>query len=438
MAEDRGTRIHSTGPCALTTLNSMKKTPLLLVAAFCAAPLAYGTVTVEDVGGVSLPRDGSLTGASWTNASNNRMAQIKSRSNTQVGTNRVASIRQDDFGDYTGLIVSNFNSWKAVAEDFPGAPSQEWGNQYNRGIWIYGDTDFFPADYTVSRQWETWNSNTLVWEDFGAASSTRLNTSNNVRVRYGVGTDGVAGTSDDQQLSSQNMSLPTRSLIFVGPAMALTAGGSEDNQQAIENTLSFARSKHLAAKITVTNTTTNTIVKTIWVGGSASAPAAPIISSSGHTQTGVSLEWADVDGELAYRVETSSNGGVNWTAAATVAPGTTSYTVSGLNAGTGYSFRVIAVGDPLESTSNTLIITTSLSLEAGDLVLNSDGTTTFKVTGPATGSEQVHNLVEWSTDLINWSPAPAGTVVTGSGTTWSVVIPAPRDDRRFFRSRWLE
>jgi len=415
----------------------MKTIILLLVAALSAASITPAAVIVEDMGGASLPRDNGLVGESWLNASNNRMAQIKSRSNAQVGTNRSAAIREDSFGDYTGMIVSSFNSWKSVAESFPGAPSQEWGNQYNRAIWIHGDTDFIPADYTYSRQWKVWNPNTLAWENFGTASTTRLNTSNHVRVRYGVGSDGVAGTSDDQQLASQNMSLPTRSFIFIGSGLALTAGGTGNNQQQIDNTRSFDIANHLAAQITVTNTATNTIAKVIWIGGSATAPAAPVITSTGHTQTTAALGWNDVSGELAYRVEQSTNGGVDWTTVVTVGPNTTAYTVPGLSAGTEYHFRVTAIGDAGDSISNSVSVTTSLFLEVGGLILNSNGTTTFTVTGPATGTEQVRNLAEMSNDLVNWSPLPAGTSVSGSGLNWSVNVPGPMQGRCFFRAVWI-
>ncbi len=417
----------------------MKTQIAAIFAAFITALTATATITVENMGGASLPRytDGnlSLTGQSWTFASNNRMAQILSRSNATVGSDRSASIRQDSFGDFTGMVTSSaFNSWKAVTETFPPAPSREWGNQHFQGIWIYGD-DFVPAEYSVTKQWWIWNESLSLFEALVTSptpDTTILNTANNFRVRYSVGVDGQPGTSDDVPLASQNMSLPTRSFIYGGIGMSFGAGGAGDNQQKVANTLTYLRGKHPMAELTVTHIPTSTVVKTICVGEFSSI-ASPVLTAT-HTDTTVTLNWSDVSNELVYRVQQTDDNGVTWTTIAMRPANTTNFVVPGLVPNSYHGFRVVAVASGAEGVSNVELEQTSIFFGTPTLTIDSQGRSVLRVTGPAQNGDWVKYYLEMSSDLVNWSYAPEGTTVTGSVEAgWTVTVPAMSGGRCFFR-----
>jgi len=72
-------------------------------------------------------------------------------------------------------------------------------------------------------------------------------------------------------------------------------------------------------------------------------PAAPVLFSATSSATSVGLAWSDVDGELGYSIERSSDGTTGWTSIGSTDQDVTSYTDAGLASGTTYYYRVVAV-----------------------------------------------------------------------------------------------
>jgi len=69
---------------------------------------------------------------------------------------------------------------------------------------------------------------------------------------------------------------------------------------------------------------------------------APVLSATG-SSTSIELEWTDVDGEVLYRIERSSDGAGDWAGIGTTGQGITSFTDAGLAPATTYYYRVVAV-----------------------------------------------------------------------------------------------
>jgi hypothetical protein len=72
-------------------------------------------------------------------------------------------------------------------------------------------------------------------------------------------------------------------------------------------------------------------------------PTAPVLLSAAGSATSVDLAWSDVEGELSYQVQRSSDGINAWTDIGTTGQDVTSYTDTGLAAATTYYYRVVAV-----------------------------------------------------------------------------------------------
>ena len=72
-------------------------------------------------------------------------------------------------------------------------------------------------------------------------------------------------------------------------------------------------------------------------------PTAPVLLSAAGSATSVDLAWSDVEGELSYQVQRSSDGINGWTDIGTTGQDVTSYTDTGLPAATTYYYRVVAV-----------------------------------------------------------------------------------------------
>jgi len=148
--------------------------------------------------------------------------------------------------------------------------------------------------------------------------------------------------------------------------------------------------------------------------GAPAAPAKPTVAA-GDQQVAVS--WvAPSDGGspvTGYRVEWSSDNGVNWTVVTpSPGPGDDSVVVTGLANGTSYVFRVVAINVRGDSAAST----------------NSDPAMPNVVPGAPTGVEVLAGngqaLMSWTT------PTNAGTAITGyriesssnGGQTWTVAV----------------
>ena len=89
-------------------------------------------------------------------------------------------------------------------------------------------------------------------------------------------------------------------------------------------------------------------------------PAAPTgLTATALAGAQIRLNWSNLTGESGYLIERSLNGGT-WTQIASVAADTTTYTNTGLTAGTRYFYRIRAYNGSgngaYSSTVNTLAI----------------------------------------------------------------------------------
>jgi len=81
---------------------------------------------------------------------------------------------------------------------------------------------------------------------------------------------------------------------------------------------------------------------------------APVLISATGSATFIELAWSDVDGELGYRVERSSDGTSGWTGIGTTGQDLTSFSDTGLASATVYYYRVVAVTSAGESPPSTV------------------------------------------------------------------------------------
>jgi hypothetical protein len=96
--------------------------------------------------------------------------------------------------------------------------------------------------------------------------------------------------------------------------------------------------------------------------GGVLAPAAPSsLTASARSSSQVDLVWADVDGEIGFRVERSSDGAGGWNAVGDTEAGGTAWSDGGLSQGTTYYYRVVATNLGGDSPpSNVASATTSI------------------------------------------------------------------------------
>ncbi len=105
----------------------------------------------------------------------------------------------------------------------------------------------------------------------------------------------------------------------------------------------------------------NTAAATTQAAGGGELPAPTGLSANVVSSTRIDLAWTDnATSETGYRVEQSS-GLAGFTEIAQLAANTAAYSVTGLTAGTGYSFRVRAAGTTNSAYSNTVSATTAVA-----------------------------------------------------------------------------
>lgn len=116
-----------------------------------------------------------------------------------------------------------------------------------------------------------------------------------------------------------------------------------------------------------------------WVPGTTSTPTVPTPPSSLQTtvisSSQINLKWTDnSSNEDNFKIEYSTNGGTSWTALATTAANTSSYSHTGLTAATAYSYRVYAVNTTGNSAYSNIVSATTLPVgSATNLALNKTG-----------------------------------------------------------------
>ena len=94
-------------------------------------------------------------------------------------------------------------------------------------------------------------------------------------------------------------------------------------------------------------------------------PATPTLTAEALSSTEIVLTWGDVATETGYRIERSDDGGTGWITIGTAGQDVNQFTDAGLNAGTGYAYRVIAINAGGESVPSTPAFTTTMTVDAG-------------------------------------------------------------------------
>ena len=134
-------------------------------------------------------------------------------------------------------------------------------------------------------------------------------------------------------------------------------------------------------------------------------PAAPTaLTAAAGSSASVYLSWADTAGDqTGFAVDRSTDGGATWAAVATVGPTVTTYTDTGLSAGTTYAYRVRATNAVGSSAASNTATATTLAA----------ATTTTYVSGltPTTAT------VGWGT--LQDNATIKGNAITLRGTTYA-------------------
>ena len=90
------------------------------------------------------------------------------------------------------------------------------------------------------------------------------------------------------------------------------------------------------------------------------SPAAPVsLGATVASNTQINLSWSGAAGATGYVVQRSANGSIGWTQIGGTAAGVTTYSDTGLTAGTTYYYRVQATGGAGSAASNTASATTT-------------------------------------------------------------------------------
>lgn len=201
--------------------------PRVFAALLLISAPALAEVRILNHGGAFLPRedsDLSHQGDSWNGAVSNWMTLLRTQSATPVGTGRQQAVREHDLGDYRNMITSSlYNLWRGTPEDYPPAPTKEWGNRWHHAIQVVatgGDT-FRPQDVTYRyRTFVLDGSGNYV--SAGTDITIAFNQLNAYRQVLTNGSDGIPGTGDDQVNGTQNPSSQVTNFLFAGSGVGLS------------------------------------------------------------------------------------------------------------------------------------------------------------------------------------------------------------------------
>jgi titin len=161
-------------------------------------------------------------------------------------------------------------------------------------------------------------------------------------------------------------------------------------------------------------------------------PAAPVLAGTSASATAINLSWATIKSAVTYTVETSLDGGLNWSTLGT--PSTLTYANTGLTTDTQYKYRVEAVNATGSSVSSNIVtLTTLLTAPTGLSVTAASATTINVAWNPVI--DATNYKIERSLNQTTWtalvpSPALAGTSASyadtgvSSGTTYYYRISA--------------
>ncbi|HEY8903072.1 MAG TPA: fibronectin type III domain-containing protein, partial [Chthoniobacterales bacterium] len=159
------------------------------------------------------------------------------------------------------------------------------------------------------------------------------------------------------------------------------------------------------------------------------APLAPTGLAAGTvTSSAVQLAWTDnATNESSYRIEYSPSGANNWTIASQVPAGSTSYQVTGLNAGAAYDFRVQAMSSAGASSWATATITTLTAYQQWKVNNNLPVNTPDSATPDGDG---IPILLKYATGMAVGTPGASPVASSASGSnplklTFLRLSPAP-------------
>ena len=110
------------------------------------------------------------------------------------------------------------------------------------------------------------------------------------------------------------------------------------------------------------------------------APAIPTaVTASAVSSTAISIGWTDVAAETGYRVERSADGATGWNQLGTTAGGLTTYGDTGLQQGTTYFYRVVAMNAVGESRPSDVASATTGTDPASPTVVTANSLTSSSI-----------------------------------------------------------
>ncbi len=193
-------------------------------------------------------------------------------------------------------------------------------------------------------------------------SGTIVTSANSVRTPSGL----VAATQSTSQINLSWIDNATnetgfrvdRSLDGVNWTTIATLGSNSTSFSALDLTAGTNYAFRVSAFNVTSVSDFSNVVTTATLALAPANLTATAISSSR-----IDLAWSDVGGETGYKIERSTDG-INWTQIATTAANVTSYSNTGLNSATTYSYRVKANNAGGDSAPSNVASTTTLTAPA--------------------------------------------------------------------------
>jgi hypothetical protein len=143
-------------------------------------------------------------------------------------------------------------------------------------------------------------------------------------------------------------------------------------------------------------------------------PTTPTLSSTSHSHSSITLEWADVANETGYKLEVKNSSGA-WTELATLDAGATTFNHTGLTASTPYTYRISAFNTGGSSAFSTeLTVTTEPAPIVPPLTIRVLGPDPNGVRVRISGDSGQRFQVQRTTDFRTWIEATNSILVTSS------------------------
>ncbi len=190
------------------------------------------------------------------------------------------------------------------------------------------------------------------------------------------------------------------------PALAGTASTYTDTNLTAGTAYSY--------RITAINALGSSVASA--VAQTSTLPVTPTLTATPISSTQINLSWTASTGASSYQLETSADGGANWSTLATQA-GTT-YNNTGLSLDTVYKYRITATSGSGASAVSPVITTTTLLAAAGGLTLTPLSATTMGLAWTPLFDATGYKL-ERSTDNTTWTAIVPSPALTGSSAAYT-------------------